>query len=170
MVALMLSHSGRRKPALLLALLSITYVVLHLAARSEGILNIGLAIIPVLIVMGGVLLGRLMVVLFTAATVLGTAGMLAIRYFVLRAEPYSTNDLGDYLVFSLTCTTAALVGRLLAVRIQESLRLVRASESRYRNIFENFQDVYFEMRTDGTLLELSGRLTIKYQPSGRLES
>ena len=47
------------------------------------------------------------------------------------------------------------MGRLLAVRIEEALGLVRDSENRYRRIFENAQDVYYEMRTDGILLELS---------------
>ena len=44
---------------------------------------------------------------------------------------------------------------MLAGQIEEALTLVRDSESRYRLIFENVQDVYYEMRTDGTLLELS---------------
>jgi PAS domain-containing protein len=96
-----------------------------------------------------------MIVLFTVAVILTVLGMLATRYFVLRVERYSTNDMGDLFIFALTCATAALVGRLLSVRIEESLGQVRDSESRYRRIFENVQDVYYEMRTDGTLLELS---------------
>jgi PAS domain S-box-containing protein len=81
--------------------------------------------------------------------------MLAIRYFVLKAERLSANDMGDLFVFCVTCASAALVGRLLAQRIEESFRRVRDSERRYRGIFENVQDVYCEMSTDGVLLELS---------------
>jgi two-component system cell cycle sensor histidine kinase/response regulator CckA len=130
LVALVLSRSGRIMPAIMLPLLSITYAVLHLAARSDGIQNIGLAILPVLIMVGSLLLDRLMLVFFTAGTILAVVGMLAIRYFVLHAERYSTNDMGDLFIFTLTCATAALVGRLLAVRIQEGFRLVRSSEIR----------------------------------------
>jgi PAS domain S-box-containing protein len=155
LVALMLSHSGRMRSALLLVLLGITYAVMHAAARNSGIENIGLAILPVLIVVSGLLLDRLIIVVFTATAIFATSGMLAIRYFVLRAERFSTNDMGDLFIFTLTCATAALVGRLFAQRIKKDFRQVRESESRYRRIFESVQDVYYEMRTDGTLLELS---------------
>ena len=49
--------------------------------------------------------------------------------------------MGDLFIFAVTCAGAALVGRLLAVRIEEGFRLLRASESRYHGIFENVQDV-----------------------------
>jgi len=155
LVALVLIHSGRTRLAVLLPLLSIAYAVLHSAARSEGIDSIGLSTFPVLIVVSSLVLDRLALVLFTAGTILGVVGMLAIRYFVLRAETYSTNDMGDLFIFALTCATAALVGRLLAMRIAGGFRRIRDSESRYRDIFENVQDVYYEMRADGILLELS---------------
>ena len=140
---------------MLLPLLTITYVVLHLAARSGGIENIGHTIIPLLIVVCSLLLDSVTLVFFTAFEILGVAGMLAIRYFVLRAERFSMNDMGDLFIFALTCAIAALVGRMLSVRIQKGFRSVCASESRYRRIFENIQDVYYELRRDGTLLELS---------------
>ena len=155
LVALVLSRSGRIRSAMLLPLLSITYAILHLAARSDGIQNIGLAILPVLIMLGSLVLDRLTLVFFTAAEILAIVAMLAIRYFVLQAERYSTNDMGDLFIFALTCATAALMGRLLAVRIKDGFRLVRDSESRYRRIFENVQDVYYEMNIDGILLELN---------------
>src|SRR3954453_16785034 len=43
LVALVLTRSGRSGLAILLPLLSITYAVLHAAARDAGIGNIGLA-------------------------------------------------------------------------------------------------------------------------------
>ena len=154
-VALVLTRSGRIKLAMLLVLIGITYTVMHAAARGSGIENIGLAILPVLIVVSALLLDRLTILFFTTTAILATLGMLAIRYFVLRAERYSMNDMGDFVVFALTCATAALVGRLFARRIEDDFRQIRDSESRYRRIFENVQDVYFEMRTEGVLLELS---------------
>ena len=155
LAALYLCRFGRTRAAMLVAVLGITYAVMHAAARNEGIQNTGLAIVPVLIVVSGLLLDRLMLILFTTAATFVTLGMLAVRYFVLRVEEYSTNDMGDFFVFALTCSVAALVGRLLAVRIKEGFRLIRDSETRYRRIFENVQDVYYEMRTDGSLLEVS---------------
>src|SRR3974377_1420369 len=129
LVALVLSRYGRIRPAMMLPLLTIIYAVLHLAARSDGIQNIGLAILPVLIMVGSVVLERRMHVLFTAGIILSVVGMLAVRYFVLRAGRFSSNDMGDLFIFALTCATAALLGRLLAARIQEGFRLVRDGES-----------------------------------------
>ena len=154
-LALVLSRFGRMRLAMFVVLIGITYTVMHAAARASGIENIGLAILPVLIVVSALLLDRLIIVFFTTTAILATVGMLAIRYFVLRTERYSTNDMGDFFVFALTCVIAALVGRLFAGRIEDDFHQVRDSESRYRRIFENVQDVYYEMRTDGTLLELS---------------
>jgi len=155
LVALVLSRSGRIRPAMFLALLAITYAVMHVAAWNDGVQSIGLAIVPVLIVVCSLLLDRLLLVLFTALAILAAFGMLAIRYFVLRVERYSTNDMGDCFIFALTCATTAVLGRLLAMRIKEDSRRVRDSESRYRRIFESVQDVYYEMRADGILLEVS---------------
>jgi PAS domain S-box-containing protein len=155
LVALVLSRSGRIGLAILLPLLTVTYSVLHLAARSKGIDNIGIGILPVLVVLGGLLLRQMMTLFFTAAVILAVSGMLAIRYFVLRVQPYSANDMGDLFIFAVTCAIAALVGRLLSVRIEEGLRQTRVSESRYRRMFENVQDVYYEMGTNGVLSEVS---------------
>ena len=101
LVALVWSRFGRIRSAMLLPLFSITYAILHLAARSDGIQNIGLAILPVLIILGSLVLSRLALVLFTAAEILAIVAMLAIRYFVLEAERYSTNDMGDLFIFAL---------------------------------------------------------------------
>src|ERR1700676_460218 len=59
LVAFVLSRSGRIRLAMMLPLLSITYAVLHLAVRSDGIQNIGLAILPVLIIVCSLVLDRL---------------------------------------------------------------------------------------------------------------
>jgi hypothetical protein len=117
LAALVLSRSGRIRTAMMLPLLCIIYAVLHLAVRSDGIQNIGLAILPVLILVGSLVLDRLTLVFFTASIILAVVGMLAIRYFVLLAERYSTNDMGDLFIFAVTCATAALVGRMIALRL-----------------------------------------------------
>jgi hypothetical protein len=67
LVALVLSRSGRIRPAMMLPLLFITCAVLTLAVRSDGIQNIGLAILPVLILVGSLVLDRLTLVFFTAS-------------------------------------------------------------------------------------------------------
>jgi PAS domain S-box-containing protein len=154
-VALAMGRSGWRRSGILLTLFTVGYCVLYAAAWNDGMQSIGLAVIPVLIIVGSLLLGRLMFALFCAAAFVATVGMLAIRYYVLRLEQYNSGDAGDFFIFGIVCVTAALVGRLFSARIHEGFQLLRVSERRYRRIFENIQDVYYEMRADGVLLELS---------------
>src|SRR5215831_473956 len=45
LAALVLSRTGRIRPAMMLPLLSITYAVLHSAVRTDGIQSIGLAML-----------------------------------------------------------------------------------------------------------------------------
>jgi PAS domain S-box-containing protein len=139
LLSLILLHFGRVRLAVLLALLGIIYALMHAAARHDGVQSVGLVLVPVLIVVAGLLLDRLKHVLVTGGAILATCGMLAIRYFVLRAERYSTNDMGDLFIFALFCAIAALLGQMLARRIREGFRQIRESESRYRDISEELR-------------------------------
>ena len=152
---LVISRYGPMRQTMLVPMLGITYVVLYLASKNEGIHNVGLTMLPVLIMVGCIVLERVPLILFVVVLNLAVCGMLAIRYFVTRREQFSINDVGDWFVFVVTCVTATVVGRLLAVRIEESFRRIRDSEKRYRGIFENVHDVYYEMQTGGALLEVS---------------
>ena len=45
-------------------------------------------------------------IFFTVAALLATAGMLTIRYQVLRIDQYGPGVLGDFFIFGTTCATA----------------------------------------------------------------
>lgn len=54
------------------------------------------------------------------------------------------------------CLAFALVFSLLIVKnVRAMIRGVHESEQKYRGIFENLQDVYFQSTLDGTLIEIS---------------
>lgn len=57
--------------------------------------------------------------------------------------------------FMLLNTIAALSVTTILNGLQKSIQSLAASEKKYRNIFENIEDVYFETRLDGTLVEIS---------------
>jgi two-component system cell cycle sensor histidine kinase/response regulator CckA len=154
-MALAMGRSGWTRSGGLVALAGLAYCVLHAAAVNDGMESTGLTVIPVVIIVGSLVLDRLMFVVFSAGAVLATAGMLAIRYYVLRLEQYSVADAGDFFIFAVVCATAAVVGRLLSSRIEAGFRELRASERSYRRMFDNIHDVYYEMRADGALVELS---------------
>jgi PAS domain S-box-containing protein len=153
--ALALARRGRIRSGTLLVLTSAVYVALHLSAVSDGIQDTALTIIPGLIIMSALLFNGPALIFLTGTVTLATFGMLAIRNLVLRAGDYSTSDWADFAIFAIICATAAVVGWVISKHIREGYRLAGASERRYRRIFENIQDAYFEMRTDGILTELS---------------
>ena len=155
LIALMLARSGRTRAGVLLTLAAIGFVVMYISARNDGMQNIGLAVVPVGIVVGSVLLDRLKLVLFTAAALGGTFAMLAVRFWLLRREPFTSGEIGDFFVFAVVCLLAATVGRLLMTQIRQGVWMSAANERRYRRIFENIQDVYYEIGSDGTFVELS---------------
>src|SRR4051794_304240 len=119
--AIMLNRSGLVGPSLLLATSGIVYAVMHAAAKNEGIQNVGIAIIPMLIAVASLLLDRRALALFTASAILAAAVMLVTRYYFLRLENYSKNDLGDFLIFAITCATAAVIGRFLSNGIERAI-------------------------------------------------
>jgi hypothetical protein len=90
---LLINRSGGIRRSMLIPLLTITYVVLHLATKNEGLHNIGLVILPVLITVGSLVLDRLSHILLTVVLNLAVFAMLAIRYFVTRADRFSMNDM-----------------------------------------------------------------------------
>ncbi|OGA41946.1 MAG: hypothetical protein A3G26_00190 [Betaproteobacteria bacterium RIFCSPLOWO2_12_FULL_65_110] len=62
-------------------------------------------------------------------------------------------------------TSHALHGQALARKLEDKMaqleavnRQLRASEEKYRRIYENLQDVYVEARLDGTILEMSPKV------------
>jgi PAS domain S-box-containing protein len=154
-VALALARKGRIRSGTLVVLTSAVYAALHLSAVSDGIQDTALTIIPGLIITSALLLNGPELIFLTGTVTLATFGMLAIRDLVLRAGNYSTGDWADFAIFAIICATAAVVGWVISAHIREGYRLAGASERRYRRIFENIQDAYFEMRTDGILTELS---------------
>ncbi len=174
LVAFVLSRSGRIRLAIMLPLLSITYAVLHLAVRSDGIQNIGLAILPVLIIVCNLVVDRLTLVLFTGGIILAVVGMLAIRYFVLAAERFSTNDMGDLVIFALTCATAALVGRLLTLRIKEGFRRAQTycqalsvAERKVRLVADSLSEmvVAYDMHRSLTYANIGAEKLTGYAPA-----
>src|SRR3954466_13291629 len=85
-VALAFSRSRWKRSGILLGLAGLAYCAFHVAAKNDGMQSIGLAIIPVLIIIGSLVLHRLMFGVLCAAALFSTAGMLAIRYYVLQVE------------------------------------------------------------------------------------
>src|SRR5688572_32265597 len=57
-VGVALHRSGHTRRGMLVALIGVGYAVMHAAAVNHGIQNIGLAVVPALIVMASLVVGR----------------------------------------------------------------------------------------------------------------
>jgi PAS domain S-box-containing protein len=120
-IAIVLNRFRYIGASILLTLAAVGYAVMHESTRNDGIRNVSLASIPVLIVIASLLLSRLGLVFFTGTAVLATVAMLETRYRLLGLETYSQNDLGDFIVYAIICAAAAVVGRILSEGIHKSL-------------------------------------------------
>jgi hypothetical protein len=129
-LSLVIGRSGQIRNVILLPLLTIAYVVLHLAARNRGIHSGGLVIIPVLIMVGSRVLDRWPLIAFAAFLNVAVFAMVAFQHLVTRAEPFTISELGDLFLFVATCVTATVAGRIFAAHIEEGFRQVRESECR----------------------------------------
>lgn len=71
----------------------------------------------------------------------------------------SEHALEKWVIISLNFMLLNIVATLSVTTIlkglQKSMSDLAASEKKYRHIFENIQDVYFETRLDGTIVEIS---------------
>lgn len=64
-------------------------------------------------------------------------------------------------------TPCGLVGSIVDITLRKKFEAeLRSSEARYRRIFENIQDIYYEVGLDGTILEISPSIE-KYVPLKR---
>jgi PAS domain S-box-containing protein len=64
-------------------------------------------------------------------------------------------------------TPCGLIGSIFDITLRKKFEAqLRSSEARYRRIFENIQDIYYEVGLDGTILELSPSIE-KYVPFKR---
>jgi PAS domain S-box-containing protein len=64
-------------------------------------------------------------------------------------------------------TTCGLIGSIFDITLRKKFEAqLRSSEARYRRIFENIQDIYYEVGLDGIILEISHSIE-KYLPFKR---
>ena len=64
-------------------------------------------------------------------------------------------------------TPYGLIGSIFDITLRKKIESqLRSSEARYRRIFENIQDIYYEVGLDGTILEISPSIE-KYVPFKR---
>ena len=77
------------------------------------------------------------------------------RYLTKRAETYGDEPLVEFFILSLILIFNALAIRKITVYELQNLKRAKLNEFKYRTIFENIQDVYYEHTPDGEIIEIS---------------
>jgi two-component system cell cycle sensor histidine kinase/response regulator CckA len=153
--ALALGRFGHERTGAIVAFLVLVLALCYGAYEGHGLHDLSLSFIPVAILSASLLLPGAAFVLFAAVAVAGVVLVAAARWHFRIQDPLSTDPGVELLILIIALVVSAIGGRLLALRLEYHLRRARENEVRYRAVFENIQDVYYEMLPDGTLLEMS---------------
>jgi two-component system cell cycle sensor histidine kinase/response regulator CckA len=153
--ALALGRLGHERTGGIIAFLVLVLALCYAAYEGHGLHDLSLLFLPVAILSASLLLPGAAFVLFVVVAIAGVALVAAARWHFGIQDPLSTDPGVELLILIIALVVSAIGGRLLALRLEYHLRRARENEGRYRAVFENIQDVYYEMLTDGTLLEMS---------------
>ena len=153
--ALALGRRGHERGGALVAFLVLVLALCYAAYQGNGLHDLSLVFVPVAILSASLLLPGEPFALFVAVAIAAVSLVAAARWYFGVPDPLSTDPVVELLILIIALVVSAIGGRLLALRLEHHLRRARENEVRYRAVFENIQDVYCEMLTDGTLLELS---------------
>ena len=154
-----LTYAFRRRfragRALAATILCVTACVFAACYRFNGVNDVAASIPPFLILLVGLMRNRRILYSFAALVISGIVGVMALRWWVVRTEPFSALGATDVLIFAIVCGLAAVITARLLERFNESYRLLRESEARYHRVYRQIQDAYFEIDLDGTFRELN---------------
>lgn len=146
---------GKVRIASLIIVSTLLGAALHAALIGDGVRDVGLSVLPICIVLSSYLLNRSVFAFTTASAVLIPLVVHFIRQGAGVWEEEQTGLLSEALMLSTVLCVTAIAIRLLMDHIGQALDTARAQERRFRKIFNNIQDVYFEAKPDGRILEVS---------------
>jgi PAS domain S-box-containing protein len=152
---LFLMRIGHLRVASFLCLFTFITTTMFTSFMGDGINDISMLIIPGVLVVAALLLDTKIYLVFSliSVTILAFIPMLRSYYGM---KNLNEDQLVAEIITGIVILIAIAAGiRLLFVNLIVSLKKSQINENKYRNIFENIQDVYYEISLDGTILEVS---------------
>jgi len=119
-LSLLVARAGWSSKALVMALMSVVVVCCYSAYAQDGIRNIALPMLPVLVVIASLLLSRLILLVVTLFASIGLVLMMSLRWLV-AGFPFDPGEAGDITIFVGTLILAAITGNMLSTRIRNGL-------------------------------------------------
>jgi PAS domain S-box-containing protein len=153
LLTIWVNHKGHEKLAGTLLICAIAGIALYLMLSSDGTHNAALLTFPGILMLASLTLRRRVYVVIAVLIVLIPAfvGILEIRKAIVT--PYSSNtDLLGLLDITVILLMTAAAVDLMTTTLEESSSRARASEARFRLLFNNSSQsiaVFGSMRADG---------------------
>lgn len=160
-IAVLLLKKGHTKYSAYFYILSLLFFIIAFACYAGGIQGNGIRLLPALVLIAGLTLGRKQIIVFGFIVSLSTAFLIIANHFDLLAvkDPIKNSDFINWvytttLVFLLCFIEYLSVGRLnkALIEARDEIALRKKSEDKYRQIFNSFQDVYYQTDIDGKIL------------------
>ncbi len=139
----------------LLTLSALLVVMMITSYAGDGIHDVSILILPGIIIIASYLLNRKVFALFTIISI-GAIGIVRIlRDMSGKIAIGNINFPTEYFTAICILAVTAIGIRMLINNLLHTLERSRKSEQKYRNIFDNIQDVYFELDTTGIIIEIT---------------
>jgi PAS domain S-box-containing protein len=155
LLSLYLMRIGYLRSASFLSLFTFVLTAMITSYIGDGINDISMLLIPGILVVAALLLDKKIYLVFSFIAI------STIGFIPLLRNYYGLNNLhGDELVAEIVTATVILIAiaagiRVLFVNLIETLKKSQINENKYRDIFENIQDIFYEISLDGKIIEIS---------------
>jgi len=163
-LAVSLLKKGYTKTSAYFYILSLLFFILAFATTAGGIQGNGIRLLPILVLFAGLTIGRKEILYFGIFVSFGTFCLIVANHYGLLfvKEPIKNSDFVNWVysttsIFLFCFVEYMSVGSLnkALAEAKEELQLRKKSEEKYRQIFESFQDVYYQTDIQGKVLNIT---------------
>ena len=147
----------RRERVLAASILAVSVLMAGLGYAiytGNGIHDVGVVAFAAAVIMSSLLFHNWLYYLFSSLPVLILGGITLLRD-ANGIESLDRQLFSEYLVLVATFMVITIAIRLITRYERHSLHQARDNARRYRHIFENIQDVFFEHTSEGVILDIS---------------
>ncbi len=176
LIAVFLLKKGYPKVSAYFYILSLLFFIIAFAWTGGGIQGNGIRLLPILVLIAGITIGRKEILLFCVIVSLSTFCLIIANHFNLLyvKEPIKNSDFINWVysttfIFLLCFVEYMSLGRLnkALCEAKAEIALRKKSEEKYRLIFESFQDVYYQTDIEGKILLITP--SVKYHTGYEVE-
>jgi PAS domain S-box-containing protein len=176
LIAIFLLKKGYTKSSAYFYILCLLIFIIGFAWTAGGIQGNGIRLLPILVLIAGLTIGRKEIILFGVIVSSCTLCLIIANHFNLLfvKEPIKNSDFVNWVysttfIFLLCFVEYMSLGRLNKAlsEAKAEIALRKKSEEKYRLIFESFQDVYYQTDLDGKILIITP--SVKYHTGYEVE-